>query len=205
MKINVVKLPSKEEIINAARIGKTSYHDENFEDIDLNYADSIEFLEKLIDLGHEGILEYLNFTFNMPDVSRIMTHQAVRKRIGVSYLQKSNRRERDFDAKNIILKEESEKHRDIYEKVAHYCIEKYKKLIERGEDPDEARRIIPPGLPTEISWHCNGRSLRDFLKQRLPEEASWEIRHFAIKIVSILIANNLGFLVKDIIEKLEKD
>ena len=202
MEIEVILMPTEKDIIHAAAIAKTSYHNENYESFkDMKYEDAVTFLVGLIDKGHRSALEPLEYIFNITGVSRVLTHELVRKRIGFSYMQKSLRRRRKFDPKSMILKKEVEKDRDIYEEVAAFCIEKYNFLIDkRKNSPDEARRIIPPGLPTEITFTCNARSLRHFLKQRLDKAANWEIRKLAAKIASILIAEGQGFLIRDVLQ-----
>lgn len=45
----------------------------------------------LADMGHESAFEHISFTFGIEGVSRSLTHQLVRHRIGSSYSQKSQR------------------------------------------------------------------------------------------------------------------
>ena len=204
MEIEVICIPDKMDIVKTAAIAKTAYHSENYIAFEnTSYEDASKFLEALIKRKHTSAIEPLQFIFNINGISRVLTHQLVRNRIGFSYMQKSNRRRRKCDAKSIILRNDD--NRSVYEDIAEYCIKKYNYLIDVcGEDPDEARRIIPPGLPTEITFTCNARSLRHFLRFRLDKRANWEIRKMAAKIVAILIAEDLAFLIRDILEDFNK-
>jgi len=50
-----------------------------------------KFVKSLIKVKHYGVLEHINFTFHVSGISRCLTHQLVRHRIGFSFLQMSNR------------------------------------------------------------------------------------------------------------------
>lgn len=57
------------------------------------------FLNMILEVGHGSILEHSSITFGIEGVSRSLTHQLVRHRIGCSYSQKSQRyvNEANFD------------------------------------------------------------------------------------------------------------
>ena len=48
------------------------------------------FLDMLVSIGHESVLEHVSFTFGIEGISRACSHQLVRHRIA-SYSQKSQR------------------------------------------------------------------------------------------------------------------
>ena len=208
MEVISVKLPSREDIINAAAIAKTSYYDAPFETHKkkLDYGDAVEFLKKLF-LGdrpsdrHESVIEHLIFTFNIVGVSRALTHQLVRHRIA-SYIEKSFRKKRKIE----FLVPESD-HKEDYEKAYAALSNLYNKLIAEGEEPEDARLVLPQGVLTEISMTMNARALRNFLTQRLAKAAGKEIRILAKLIVQQLIDAgevDLFFLVEDIVDKHNK-
>lgn len=197
MKVEIVQIPDEEIVIKVAAIAKTSYHSENYQSfVNMDFDEASTFLKNLIAKGHEGVIEPLVFTFNIQEVSRILSHQLVRHRIA-SYLQKSLRRERKITENDLILPETEMA--SVYKKAMTSAIKIYEYLIANGEDPDDARRIIPMGVSTEITMTMNARSLRNFLKQRLDKAASWEIRKLALTIAVELVANKLGFLIEDIL------
>src|SRR5262245_27184831 len=48
------------------------------------------FLEKIMSLGHQSVLEHASFTFGIDGISRVTSHQLVRHRIA-SFSQQSQR------------------------------------------------------------------------------------------------------------------
>ena len=61
--------------------------------------DKIEsFIDMLVSIGHESVMEHVSFTFGIEGISRACSHQLVRHRIA-SYSQKSQRyvNENGFD------------------------------------------------------------------------------------------------------------
>ena len=49
-----------------------------------------DFIEMLVSIGHESVMEHVSFTFGIEGISRACSHQLVRHRIA-SYSQKSQR------------------------------------------------------------------------------------------------------------------
>ena len=129
MKVELIRYtPEPEKVIAAAAklcYSKTGI-DEILEDLDGERTEN--FLNILMDLGHESPIEHVYFTFAVEGVSRVLTHQLVRHRIGCSYSQQSQRYvkldqfeyiippqiEKIEEAKNIFIKamEEDQKHYD---------------------------------------------------------------------------------------------
>ena len=56
----------------------------------LSRADIRNFLEKIMSLGHQSVLEHASFTFGIDGISRVTSHQLVRHRIA-SFSQQSQR------------------------------------------------------------------------------------------------------------------
>ena len=180
MEIREIQIPNKGDVVKVAAIAKTSYHSESYSYFEnMKYKDATKFLKALIKQGHYSVLEPLQFIFNLEGVSRILTHQLVRNRIGFSYMQKSLRRKRSFNKKDSFIYPESV-NKKIYEDTVENLFKIYDHLIEIGEHPDDARRVIPIGVSTEITFTCNARSLRTFLEARLSKQANWEIRNLAV-------------------------
>ena len=80
--------PNPEKTIATA--GKLCYSNSNiYKLLDSLNEDTIEqFINKLMEMGHESPLEHVTFTFAIEGVSRTLTHQLVRHRIA-SYSQQS--------------------------------------------------------------------------------------------------------------------
>ena len=165
-----------------------------------------KFVKTLLKVKHEGVMEHINFTFHVSEVSRALTHQLVRHRIGFSYLQMSNRHakpEKDgyvipesFNRSWIELgnKPTDDLASDYtpghligeYEAWMEWCYKKYESFIQEGIPVEDARYVLPPAFFTHISFTCNARSLRHFLELRLAKGAQWEVKELAIKIFDIV-------------------
>ena len=142
------------------------------------------FIKNLIKVKHLGVLEHINFTFHVSEISRCLTHQLVRHRIGFSYLQMSNRHSKperiDFVRPESINQNGLAK--EWFYNTMYEAYENYEKIIEKGIPIEDARYLLPPAYFTHISFTCNARSLRHFLKLRLDPNAQWEIRELACKL-----------------------
>ncbi len=203
MIVEILTMPSKDDIIKTAAIAKTAYHSGSYEEFKtMSYEDAEKFLIKLIKLGHESSIEPLIFTFNVNGVSVVLTHQLVRHRMA-SFMQKSFRRKRKLKVEDFVYPKDSPNAEKIKETVKK-LIGIYEYLCKNGESPDDARRILPMGMSTEITFTINARSLRNFLHLRLDKKASWEIRELAGTILLFLTDAGLGFLFRDIVEILNK-
>lgn len=93
-KLNVTVLsytPEFEQnIVRGARLCYSSASIEELKDkVTLEGAE--KFLEMILELNHGSVLEHSSITFGIEGVSRSLTHQLVRHRVGCSYSQKSQR------------------------------------------------------------------------------------------------------------------
>lgn len=64
-----------------------------------------KFIKILTDMGHESPTEHVSLSFAIEGVSRSLTHQLVRHRIGMSYSQQSQRYVRELQFEYIIPEE----------------------------------------------------------------------------------------------------
>ncbi len=93
-KLNVVVLSHTPEfeqnIVRGARLCYSSSDIESLRD-EVTPESAEKFLNMILEIGHGSILEHSSITFGIEGVSRSLTHQLVRHRIGSSYSQKSQR------------------------------------------------------------------------------------------------------------------
>ena len=135
------------------------------------------FIQGVIKLGHESVIEHASATFKISGVSRSLTHQLVRHRLA-SYTQESQRyvKKLDFDyvtPDSISDKPElCEKYDDLMIKIN----ELYKLFIDAGIKREDARYMLPNACTTSIWVTMNFRELRNFFKLRCDAHAQWEIR-----------------------------
>lgn len=173
--------PEPEKVVAAA--ARLCYSPRSAGEImeDLSPQETQAFLNKLLDLGHSSPLEHASFTFAIDGVSRSLSHQLVRHRIGVSFSQKSQRyvKEKAFDyiippsiAQDPALKEE-------FEEIIRYLQGKYNHLLSQGVQAEDARAILPNACATNLVVTMNGRSLHHFFQLRCCLRAQEEIRRLA--------------------------
>lgn len=168
-----------------------------------------KFVQMLIDMGHESPLEHITFTFGIEGVSRSLTHQLVRHRVGASYSQKSQRYvdengfdyiippeiEERGDAKELFLIA-MERSEAIYDDIVRILFQDYIRMyMDEGKTEKEARKIakkkaiedarfvLPNACETKIIVTMNARALLNFFTMRGCNRAQWEIRELAIEML----------------------
>ncbi len=137
-------------------------------------------LKSVVDRGHHSVIEHASFTFSVEGVSRACTHQLVRHRIA-SYSQQSQRYVK-YDKPAFVTPHTIEKNTEakkIFSESLENMIGDYKKLLEIGIPPEDARFLLPNATPTNIVITMNARELMHFFSLRCCYRAQWEIREMA--------------------------
>lgn len=144
---------------------------------------------KIFSKGHWSILEHVNLTFVMEDVSRSLTHQQVRHR-HFSYSQKSQRYcKLDTNEDFIIIPETMSNNvnvkmmnNDFKEYISNMC----QNLIQMGFKEEDIRYIYPNGTKTTLIITGNLRAIIEVMHKRLCSRAQNEIRKEFEELKSIL-------------------
>jgi thymidylate synthase (FAD) len=149
-----------------------------------------KYLQNIIKSGHGAVLEHVNLTFIMRDVSRVFTHELVRHRAGMAYSQESLRYVRLSDIRfwmPSVVKQKKEA-LDFFVTVVNLLGEVQAKLamifdIDTIKDfatkkmlTSMFRRLAPIGLATSIMVTGNLRAWRHIIKMRTESVAEEEIR-----------------------------
>lgn len=180
MRVKLIEhTPTPEEIV--ARAFRSCHAKDASDKLDLEKP--VEYyIKKAKKLGHLSVIEHASFTFSVEGVSRSCTHQLVRHRLA-SYSQQSMRYVNlseldynDFVTPKTIKENDAE---EEYKELLESTISTYKKLLEKGVPKEDARFVLPIASPTNITVTMNGRELLHFLDLRLEENAQWEIREVA--------------------------
>ena len=179
--------PEPEKVI--ALSARLCYSKANIEDLEKNFTDDkIKiFLKKIIDLGHESVLEHVSFTFGIEGISRACSHQLVRHRLA-SYSQQSQRYV-NFDNIEYVIPDTIKNNRELCEKFKNFMEEIskfYKEMLDKNIPAEDARFILPNSCTTKIIVTMNLRELKHFFKLRCCNRAQWEIRKLAIEMLKIL-------------------
>ena len=200
MKVKLLSYtPDGEKLISSA--AKLCYSPVGIDEIEeeLTEEEIDKFLNMLINIGHMSPVEHVSFTFAVEGVSRSLTHQLVRHRIG-SYSQQSQRYvkldqfdyivppaiEKNEEARKLYIQamEEDQKY---YDKIVEILMEEYKDSMSKSQAEkkaiEDARYVFPNACETKVVFTMNARSLMNFFRLRTCNRAQWEIRELAIEML----------------------
>ncbi len=146
-----------------------------------------EYLENILLKGDGSILEHGVTNWAFLNVSRVLTHELVRHRVGVAISQESLRYVRLKEIKMWLPDELSEEQKEAMVRAARQSEEAYLRLAEtvpwakmnmdaKKRMTSALRRILPDGLATNIIWSANHRTLRWVIEMRTDPSAEVEIR-----------------------------
>ncbi|MCR5263583.1 MAG: FAD-dependent thymidylate synthase [Clostridiales bacterium] len=169
-----------------------------------------QFLDRLVDIGHESPVEHASFTFGIEGVSRSLLAQITRHRIASfsvqsqRYVDKTNFEYILPPSIDAIPEAKEEFIRAMEEDALHYesIREKLiaahsKKLVEEGENEaeavkkaekmanEDARYVLSNACDTKIVMTMNVRSLYNFFRLRCCNRAQWEIRELACQMLKL--------------------
>ena len=179
--------PMPEETISLA--AKLCYSKASISDLKerISSKDQSAFIEKLMGMGHESVMEHVSFTFGIEGVSRVLLAQLTRHRIA-SFSVQSQRYvsyENGFgyiipDSIASLGEEAVRKYHEQMETIQSWYTDWQKQLGNQGERSNEdARFVLPNACETRIVMTMNVRELRHFFSLRMCNRAQWEIRRMA--------------------------
>jgi thymidylate synthase (FAD) len=154
----------------------------------LSGSDIKGFLEKIMSLGHQSVLEHASFTFGIEGISRVTSHQLVRHRIA-SFSQQSQRYVSHKDQFSAVTPPSIADHPGMNERfTAHLQTlhQFYAEMVEAGIPAEDARYILPNATETKIMVTMNAREMLHFLRLRCCKRAQWEIRDMALEMLKLL-------------------
>lgn len=208
------KINSGEILRNIERAGRVCYKSED--KITDNSAE--KFVHMLISKGHESVLEHEKISVLFV-CDRGVSHELVRHRLA-SFSQESTRY-CDYSKKNdgeIVFIQPpwiTDRSIEIMEAsifnfppsipetdgIWYRCLQeisyRYKKLLEEGWIPQQARTVLPNSLKTEIVVTANLREWRLILKQRTSKAAHPQMRELMIPLLKEF-KQNIPIIFNDI-------
>ena len=183
MKVEILAYtPNPEETI--ARAASTCY-----DSVPKELDKARKMIAAIIKSGHESCIEHSSATFEIDGISRVVTHELVRHRIGFAYSQRSQRYVDEANPSFVIPEEieANETAKALFEDAMRYAWEKYKALQDLGLKNEMARYVLPNACCTKIVVTADFRAWRNFLKLRLSKRAQHEIRNLANVLLDKLI------------------
>lgn len=147
-----------------------------------------KMIKAIIKSGHESCVEHASATFVLDGISRVVTHELVRHRIGFSYSQRSQRYVNEHQPSYVIPEEiaGSPKALEVFQEAMNAAWAAYSKLQAVGMRNEIARYVLPNACTTKITVTANFRAWRNFLKLRCSKRAQPEIRGLAYKLLDEL-------------------
>lgn len=147
----------------------------------------IYFIKKIIERGHEAVLEHYSVTIKFI-CDRGISHEIVRHRLA-SYCQESTRycnyNKDDFGCEITVIKpcylvDRTKGYYD-WKESCEKAETAYFDMLEFGCKPQEARAVLPNSLKTEVMMTANLREWRHFFKLRCSKAAHHQMREVAFK------------------------
>ncbi|MBE5801962.1 MAG: FAD-dependent thymidylate synthase [Clostridiales bacterium] len=153
----------------------------------VSLKDQQAFVEKVMGMGHESVLEHASFSFLVEGVSRVLLAQLTRHRIASFSVQSQRYVSYQSGFGYIVppsIRELGEDAVAEYEAQMAQMQSWYEMWQERlgnaGEKSNEdARFVLPGACETRILFTMNARELRHFFSLRMCNRAQWEIRAMA--------------------------
>lgn len=150
-----------------------------------------EYLRNILASQHGSVLEHGMFTFVFSDVSRVLTHELVRHRVGTAISQESLRFVR-LDDLRFWFPDWAREDDELYERALrligqmedfqmwaaeHLGLDEEGRTFAYKKDRTSfMRRMAPEGLGTDLVWSANIRTLRHVIECRTAEGAEIEVR-----------------------------
>lgn len=120
--------------------------------------------------------EFIDYTFEIKNVTRAFTHQFVRTRVGVSFAQQS---QRSVDMSGFVattpktIRENNDTLRAWNDSMS-MINQTYQHMIEEGIPAEDARGILPTNIQTNIIAKINLRAFADLCGKRINPRAQGE-------------------------------
>lgn len=165
------------------------------------------YIDHILEVGHGSVLEHAVYSLIITGVSRSLTHELVRHRVGISPSQLSQRFVDESDCSFVLppsIKLDSA-NAAIWSSAVGRCVGTYQVLAEtlydeyasiedktlrRKKAREAARSVLPNCTETKIFLTGNARAWRHFLKLRGTIHADAEIQRLAIKVMAVLQAES---------------
>ncbi|HYA35204.1 MAG TPA: FAD-dependent thymidylate synthase [Candidatus Binataceae bacterium] len=138
-----------------------------------------EFIAERLKTGHASPLEQVVFWFGIANVSRSLSHQFVRHRIGISFEQQSQRYVKFKQDKLAFVMPESWQRAGMADEFEHYLdrtSDLYARALKAGIPAEDARFVLPNAAPTNFQVMVNFAEMLHICDLRLCVRAQWEIR-----------------------------
>ena len=176
--------PAPEEIVaKAAYVCTTNY---KINEIKVN--DKGKMIEKVIRQRHLSVLEHVNFTFGIEDISRVCLAQLTRHRLASFSVRSQRYVNSEFD--EWVYPEDfklDDNAWQIFASASDDLRDSYHLLVDHyGHNIEDARYLLPQATTTSLMMTMNARELLHFFALRCCMKAQWEIRELAYRMLDLV-------------------
>jgi thymidylate synthase (FAD) len=180
MNVELIAWTPNPELL-AAAAARLCYEDISATNIlhSLSGDDVDHLLDAILSSGHLSVVEHITFTFAIDGVSRVLTHQLVRHRVGVAFSQQSQRYARVTGANCIMPRSIQSDPRHAAEAIAimEAATKLYKQLLDAGVPNEDARYVLPQAIETRLVMTANLRALMQMYRLDACLRSQWEMRY----------------------------
>ena len=165
----------------------------------------LNLIERLISSGHYSVIEHIQVSFAISNVSRACTHQLVRHR-HMSFSQKSQRYVKEKGQFDYIIPPTIERNEELKAKFIDFMgkvSEMYTEFTEAGIPAEDARAVLPNAAASSIVASLNLRELIHLANLRLCTRAQYEIRTM-VKIMCEELVKEEPWLKSYLVPKCER-
>lgn len=137
-----------------------------------------QLVRSVVASGHGSTIEHVNFTFGIAHVTRTLSHQLVRHRIGVAFDQQSQRYVK-FKSPDVTVPTSISSNPELAERFKRQIqtnFDLYHELVEHKVPAEDARFVFPNATRTNLIMTANLRALIHMCDLRLCTLAQWEIQ-----------------------------
>ncbi len=192
----------KDQLLIIEEAGRTCYQSQQQE---LSSESAERFIRMIIKRGHESVIEHSILTVKFSNISRGLTHEFVRHRLGsfsqesTRYVDYAKKDDKNPDLDKFEISIVVPPHRDETEeieledgskiKISDIGVQNekyYRALRKSGWAPEDARQFLPIGIKAQITSTFNFREWRHIFKERTSKFAHWEIRTVFVKLLEEL-------------------
>lgn len=162
-----------------------------------------KLINHVLSSGHTSTIEHIQFTFLISGVSRALSHQLVRHRIGLSFSQQSQRYckfDKGFEFVTPFTIAKNAECAEKYLEVMNYLNNAYQMFIESGIPAEDARMVLPNACCTNLTVSINLRALIHLCQERMCTNAQYEIRTM-VKQMAKLITDKIPELKPYLVPK----
>jgi len=148
--------------------------------------DQTDFVNRIMHMGHDSVLEHASFTFAMEGVSRVLLAQITRHRLASFSVQSQRYVSYESGFGYIVppkieaLGAQAVAEFELQMDTMHRWYTQWQERLGTGEGGNEdARFVLPGACETRMIVTMNVRELRHFFSLRMCTRAQWEIRALA--------------------------